>query len=71
MTRRLRRHGSQAWDRIDGPAVCSPCLHGLSFDAAHLGAVYFLAGLLPSGKARAAQSDYSTLVAVVSAAEID
>lgn len=58
---------------FDPPALLLPwlqCLHGLSFGATHLGAMHFLAGFAAERQGATAQGDYSTLVAVVSAAEM-
>ncbi|HEX5846978.1 MAG TPA: MFS transporter [Rhodoplanes sp.] len=58
---------------FDPPALLLPwlqCLHGLSFGATHLGAMHFLAHFAAERQGATAQGDYSTLVAVVSAAEM-
>jgi PPP family 3-phenylpropionic acid transporter len=58
---------------FDPPTLLLPwlqCLHGLSFGATHLGAVYFLAGFAAERQGATAQGDYSTLVSVVFAAEM-
>jgi PPP family 3-phenylpropionic acid transporter len=58
---------------FDPPALLLPwlqCLHGLSFGATHLGAMHFLARFAAERQGATAQGDYSTLVAVVSAAEM-
>ncbi len=58
---------------FDPPALFLPmlqCLHGLSFGATHLGAMHFLAGFAAERQGATAQGDYSTVVAVVFAAEM-
>ena len=43
------------------------CLHGLSFGATHLGAIQFVARAAGDKQAAAAQGDFSTILAIVSA----
>jgi len=55
---------------LDPPLVLLPllqCLHGLSFGAAYLGAMQFLAGTAPDDRAATAQGDLSTIQAIVMA----
>jgi PPP family 3-phenylpropionic acid transporter len=58
---------------FDPPVLMLPflqCLHGLSFAATHLGAMHFLARFAAERQGAIAQGDYSTVVAVVAAAEM-
>ncbi|MFY9624316.1 MAG: MFS transporter [Rhodoplanes sp.] len=58
---------------FDPPVLLLPalqCLHGLSFGATHLGAMHFLAGFAAGRQDATAQGDYSTVIAVVFAAEM-
>jgi MFS transporter, PPP family, 3-phenylpropionic acid transporter len=58
---------------FDPPTLLLPflqCLHGLSFGATHLGAMHFLVRFAAERQSATAQGDYSTLIAVVSAAEM-
>ena len=53
---------------LDPPLVLLPllqCLHGLSFGAAYLGAVQYLAAAAPDGRAATVQGDFSTVQAIV------
>ncbi len=43
------------------------CLHGLSFGATHLGAIQFMARAAGDKQAAAAQGDFSTILAIISA----
>ncbi|HVX92264.1 MAG TPA: MFS transporter [Xanthobacteraceae bacterium] len=55
---------------LDPPTAALPtiqCLHALSFAATHLGAMQFLAGVVPARRGVTAQGDFATLQAVTMA----